>query len=601
MDPKVKNNAKKNRGPVLGIEGGGTKTTWILLGEKGEILAQGKLGPGNFFSVGANGLLLLFRKILRALPLPPATVGICLAGCTGETVRQEILSLARKVFPKAASISVGEDTESGLWAAHGSDDGVLIIAGTGSNVVGKKRGKILKAGGWGFLLGDPGSAYDIAILALRQIYVTFDQTGYESPLAKACRQHAGADSLEDLVNFIYRHHGKEYVASFAQVIFTEAEKGNLEAQKILRAASSSLALTTKAVLARLRLSRQAIALTGGLFEKSPRYVNLFKKELRLLGVSNPVFVSQIPGHFGAAAFALGRKKQSLSVLPGPKIASLALPLTISSLPTEQRNPRSRHLEKRSVAELVDVFLKEELHVRKALAKIRPELVQAASLISQKMKQGGRLLYLGAGTSGRLGVLDASEIPPTFGVSLDRVQGIIAGGYSALIKSEEGAEDDSEAGASAVIGRQITGKDVVLGIAASGRTPYVLGALKAAQKKGAATVLLTCNPQWRSDGFVPDVGLHLPTGPELISGSTRLKAGTATKIVLNLLSSIAMIRLGKVHDNLMIDLNVTNEKLAARAVHLLRQLKDCSPAEAEAALREVNWNIRKAATNLKKPR
>lgn len=246
---------------------------------------------------------------------------------------------------------------------------------------------------------------------------------------------------------------------------------------------------------------------------------------------------------------------------------------------------------------MDLFLAEEVHVRKALQKIRPELVRAADLISRKIRNGGRLVYAGAGTSGRLGVLDASEMPPTFGVSPHLVEGIIAGGFSALVESREGAEDDAAAGASAIQDRRLGRKDVVLGIAASGRTPFVLGALQAAKKRGAATILLTCNPRWKPQGFAPDIGLHAPTGPELISGSTRLKAGTATKIILNLLSSIAMIRFGKVQDNLMIDLRVSNEKLAARAVNLLRELHPCSESEARANLQAARWDIRKALARL----
>lgn len=593
----MKNNAKKILFPVLGIEGGGTKTTWILLDEKGKSLAGGALGPGNFFSVGLQGLRALFREISRALPQPPLAVGICLAGCTGEAIRGQVLSLAGAIFPRQASLSVGEDTESGFWAAHGSANGVLIIAGTGSNVVGRRRGNLLKAGGWGFLLGDPGSAYDIAILALRQIYTTFDQSGLESPLASACLRHAGASSLPDLVPFIYEHAGKEYVASFAQVVFAEAEKGNSEAQKVLRAASSSLALTTQGVLKRLRLSREPIALTGGLFEKSPRYVRLFQNELKALQISNPVFVSQVPGAVGAARFAL----QGSAPLPSPPSAGSSPPFALpalETLATEQRNPRSRHLEKRSVPDLVDLFLSEEIYVRNALRKIRPDLVRAAALISRKIRNGGRLIYVGAGTSGRLGVLDASEMPPTFGVPPTLVEGIIAGGFSALVESKEGAEDDAAAGAEAIQNRRPGKKDVVLGIAASGRTPFVLGALRAAKIRGASTLLLTCNPHWQPQGFVPDIGLHAPTGPELISGSTRLKAGTATKIILNLLSSIAMIRLGKVRDNLMIDLRVTNEKLAARAVNLLRELHPCSVSEARASLQAARWSIRKALARLR---
>ena len=209
-----------------------------------------------------------------------------------------------------------------------------------------------------------------------------------------------------------------------------------------------------------------------------------------------------------------------------------------------------------------------------------------------MRAGGRLFYVGAGTSGRLGILDASEMRPTFGIAPDLFQGIIAGGMLALHRSVEGAEDDSAGGSEAVVGRGVASADVVVGITASGRTPFVLGALAQAKELEAQTILLTCNPH-RDKKQKFDVEIDLATGPELLTGSTRLKAGTATKVALNIISTGAMIALGKVQSNLMIDLTVSNSKLRDRAARILAELARCDYADAIKRLESNAWNLRRA--------
>jgi N-acetylmuramic acid 6-phosphate etherase len=261
--------------------------------------------------------------------------------------------------------------------------------------------------------------------------------------------------------------------------------------------------------------------------------------------------------------------------------------------TEQRNPRSENLEKLSARELVELFVDEESFVQEALRRETESLARAIEMVTKSLRNGGRLFYVGAGTSGRLGVLDASEIPPTFGASPQMVQGIIAGGVSALSRSVEGAEDDRGSGALAVEERGVTGKDVICGLTASGRAPFVLGALVEAKKRGAQTILLTCNPARDRSVGCCDLEIDLPTGPELLTGSTRLKAGTATKIALNIISTGAMIALGKVRGNLMIDVNASNTKLRDRAVRLVAELAKCDPAQAAERLEAHGWNVRAA--------
>jgi N-acetylmuramic acid 6-phosphate etherase len=259
--------------------------------------------------------------------------------------------------------------------------------------------------------------------------------------------------------------------------------------------------------------------------------------------------------------------------------------------TEQANPRSANLDLLTTPELVDLFVTEEDAVARALAAQREPLVAAIDLVAAALRAGGRLFYVGAGTSGRLGVLDASEIPPTFGAPPEMVQGIIAGGAAALHRAVEGAEDQPEAGAHAVLERGVRPGDVVCGIAASGRTPFVLGALAQGRGLGARTVLVTCNPARRPSAEPWDVEIDLPTGPELVTGSTRLKAGTATKLTLNLLSTCAMVRLGRVRGNAMVDVSISNEKLRDRGTRLVSTTLGLSYEAARAALEAAGWSVR----------
>ena len=268
-------------------------------------------------------------------------------------------------------------------------------------------------------------------------------------------------------------------------------------------------------------------------------------------------------------------------------------------PTEQRNPRSLHLDQMSVAAAVELMLSEEGKVTRALLKEKVLLSRAVNLVARAFRRGGRLFYFGAGTSGRLGVLDASECPPTFRVAPTMVQGIIAGGDVALRRAVEGAEDDATAGAREIRTRGIKSKDVVVGIAASGTTRFVWGALGAAKLCGATTILLCFNPHLAIPRAMrPDIVLAPDLGPEVLTGSTRLKAGTATKLVLNLLTTLAMVRLGKVASNLMVDVNPSNAKLRTRAVRIVRELTGADESAAEQALQKSGWVIRAACRRLR---
>ena len=266
--------------------------------------------------------------------------------------------------------------------------------------------------------------------------------------------------------------------------------------------------------------------------------------------------------------------------------------TLSTLITEQRNPNSMNVDCLSALEIVQLMNEEDKQVSLAIEKCLPQIAQAVERIVAAFQQGGRLVYIGAGTSGRLGVLDASECPPTFGVSPEMVKGIIAGGERALRHPIEGAEDSKTQAVVDLQTIQFSSKDVLVGIAASGRTPYVIGALEYAKSLGSVTVSIASNPNSAMANIV-DIAIDTVVGPEVLTGSSRLKSGTAQKLVLNMLTTASMILMGKCYQNLMVDVQASNEKLKARAIRIVMQATDCDKALAEETLKQADQNAKLA--------
>jgi len=261
--------------------------------------------------------------------------------------------------------------------------------------------------------------------------------------------------------------------------------------------------------------------------------------------------------------------------------------------TEQRNPRSLEIDQLDPLEIVRLMNDEDRKVAEAVGREAEAVARAMALAEDAFRRGGRLVYVGAGTSGRLGVLDASEMPPTYRTDPEMVQGVIAGGYAALVRAQEGAEDHPEDGAAAMDEKGVGPDDFVLGIATSGTTPYVHGALARARERGARTGFLLCTPPSNELRAAHDVVIAPLVGPEVVTGSTRLKAGTATKLVLNTITTGAMVRMGKVYGNLMVDLQVTCAKLQDRGERILMELLDVERAEATRLLREADGHVKTA--------
>ena len=593
---------------ILGVEGGGTKTAWVLVESVGirdpgwefRILEQGNLPASNFRLTAPQRL----RGILAELPKEIARAGVFLAGCATEEDRRALRKICLDIWPKA-TIVTGSDRDSGLAAALDHGDGIAVNAGSGSSVTGRRGDRIERAGGWGHILGDAGGGYFLSIQTLRLILREHDLHRAELEFTAKILHALALNNFDELVRWVQTADKME-IAMLAPVVFEAAAGGDARTMEIVENGARVLCEYTEAVADRLHLLAPKVVLMGGLFYRDSIYTHAFRRRLKKNLPDARVAVAERAPELGAAWLA-AEAREHAAFHPRPlqiEIESLAVALT------EQRNPRSKGLEKMNSQELVQLFIEEEKFVQDALRVAAADLAHATEIVTESLRSGGRLFYVGAGSSGRIGVLDASEIPPTFGAPRDLVQGVIAGGITALHRSVEGAEDEQRTGALALDERGVKPADVVIGITASGRTPFVRGALTRAKSLGAKIILLTCNPSVAA-GVSPaeqkiatgtaastedlnvDLVITLPVGPEILAGSTRLKAGTATKVALNIISTGAMIRLGKVRGSFMIDLHTTSTKLRDRAVRIVAELTQCDYESARSLLEENDWNLRAA--------
>ena len=604
---------------ILGVEGGGTKTAWALVetvagtGDSGwefRILEQGKLQASNFRLTAPERL----HAILAELPKQIDCAGVFLAGCATAEDRDALRQICLEIWPKAKVVT-GSDRASGLAAALDHCDGIVVNAGSGSSVTGRRGERIERAGGWGHILGDAGGGYSLSMQALRLILREHDLHRAEMDFTANILHALSLNNFDELVRWVQAA-DKMQIAMLAPVVFEAGAAGDERMMEIIEEGARVLCEYTEAVADRLHLLAPKVVLIGGLFYRDSIYSHAFRRRLKKNLPDARVTTAERAPELGAVWLATEAPDHA-TFQPQPsqrEIDGLAAALT------EQRNPRSQNLEKMTAHELVQLFVEEEKFVQEALRAATADLARAIKTVTESLRNGGHLFYVGAGSSGRIGVLDASEIPPTFGAPTHLVQGVIAGGVTALHRSVEGAEDEESAGAFALDKRGAKPADVVIGITASGRTPFVRGALVRAKSLGAKTILLTCNPAV-AGGDDPghpriareidasprprstpaptefDFLITLPVGPEILAGSTRLKAGTATKVALNIISTSAMIGLGKVRDNLMIDLRTTSTKLRDRAVRIVAEVTQRDYESACGLLEANHWNLRAA---LEKP-
>ena len=605
---------------LLGVEAGGTRTVAVASGGALPAPVRREFGPANLWLLNDAQLVSRLRTIARAMPRP-AAVGIGMAGARTPADRQRLVTAAAKAWPGVPCLATS-DLEIALMAAArppmprgspgpsrepGEVARVLIVSGTGSCCLGRGLdGRTERLGGWGHVLGDRGSGYDIALSALKAVIREMDHGRRWPPLGARFLRTLLLNAPEDLVVWAPTATKTEVAALAVEVFEAAADRDGL-AVTVLQDAARTLAddgAACAALVARPRAPVQFV-LAGSVLVKQPRFAARVASLLRRARPGARVVVLRRESVWGAVELARGGLDSRAGVaarqlaLPEPPKTSLA---SLRRSPTEQRNPRSMHLDRLSVTDAVALMLHEDARITPALLAQQAPIARGVRLIARALAHGGRLFYVGAGTSGRLGVLDASECPPTFRTPREMVQGIIAGGPSALWSSVEGAEDDESAGRAAVLARRVSARDVVVGIAASGRTPFVWGALREARRLDAATILLCFNPHVeiaRQDR--PAIVIAPDVGAEVLTGSTRLKAGTATKMVLNIFTTLAMVRLGKVRSNLMIDVNASNEKLRDRAVRIVQELTGLGQEAARAALERAAWQVRDACRTIAKRR
>jgi N-acetylmuramic acid 6-phosphate etherase len=450
------------------------------------------------------------------------------------------------------------------------------------------------------MLGDKGSGYDIALHGCRAAVYYFDRDNEWTALGESILRHLCLNEPNDLINWIQSADKKE-IASLAVAIFDAWHKGDRHAAEIIESTAHGLASDALKCASRLENSDATVQfiLAGSVLLKQPKFAELVAATMRQKRPQSIVAPLRREAAWGAIQLASSiMVAPEVTKLKSPRsksqslLTSAATNVGLEKSPTELRNPRSLNLDKLSARTAIDLFLSEEKYVHAGLKKSAKKIERALNLVTSALKRGGRLFYVGAGTSGRLGILDASECPPTFRTDPELVQGIIAGGQPAIWRAVEGAEDDYDAGGRAITFRKVAASDVVIGIAASGRTPFVWGALAEAKKRRAKTILLTFNPNLHLPKSPKlDLLLAIDVGPELLTGSTRLKSGTATKLVVNILTTLSMVRLGKVASNLMIDLNPSNVKLRDRAVRIVQEITGATRERSEAALEQSGWVVK----------
>lgn len=611
-------------GTLLGIELGGTHTVALLASRDGQLLGRAESGPANLRLRTDAELVAHFQAVKESLGVPSA-VGVGAAGARGADDARRVCRLLAQVWPGIPS-RAGHDLESALAAAsvEGAPEPnarVIVLAGTGSCTYGRNRaGGVAKVGGWGHLLGDRGSGYDIGFAALRRIIEDHDRQGEWSELAVRILRALQLGDPEELIAWVQQA-TKTDIAALATQVFATAPRSR-DARELLAHAAQAIADDAAVCARQLGCRRRAVefVFAGGVFTRQESQFKRVADRIRAQrpGMRDHFQVLHRESAWGAVALARealehrstaavktvekGRRPLLKTAKSADGRIEVILPVATDVSPTERRNPRSMTLDRLSVEKAVGVMIDEDATIASAIRPHGKSIARLVRLVARALSAGGRLIYVGAGTSGRLGVLDASECPPTFRTPPEWVQGIIAGGVQALWLSVEGAEDDVEGGARAVAFRKVGEHDVVVGIAASGRTPYVWGALAEARRRGAATALVCCNPHLRfPSGSKPDVVIDPDVGPEVLTGSTRLKSGTATKLILNMVTTLAMTQLGKVVSNLMVDLNPSNTKLRDRAIRIVQEITGCERAVAQLALEAAGWVVKDALEAVRRGR
>jgi N-acetylmuramic acid 6-phosphate etherase len=603
-------------GTALGIEGGGTRSSILLVDDNDSVLASHAGGPANFRLMTTRNVEDWLIGIRDKLDIVPECIGIGMAGVRTVQDHNSLRAIVSRVWPDSRC-ATSDDLLVALQAADWLENcpaQVLTVSGTGSCSIGRHlSGEGIKVGGRGHILGDRGSSCDIAQKALQAIVGDYDSNGDWPPLGTDILTFLQLNEPEELIDWSMEA-TKTELAGVAFIIFRAWERRrDLIAVEILEQAAARLCADSLKCAARISQpdERVQFLFNGSVFLKNPAFTDDVSHRLLAERPGSIIMPLEKPSVHGAIVLARA-VPESDHIAPAPFLTSpqRRVPLRpktdtadaaidwkpVANSPTEHRHPRSMNFSELPISDAIALMLDEDALMPPKILEQSESIEWTVRRVVRAFAEGGRLIYTGAGTSGRLGVLDASECPPTFRTPGDLVQGIIAGGRSALWSAVEGAEDDAEAGRRAVMFRSVTEQDVVVGISASGHAPFIWGSLAEAKEQGASTVLICCNPGYR-DHPLPDCTIVPDTGPELLTGSTRLKSGTATKLILNMITTLAMTHSGKVLSNLMIDLNPSNAKLRDRAIRIVSEITGTAPDIALRTLEENGWIVRDACETL----
>jgi N-acetylmuramic acid 6-phosphate etherase len=573
---------------VVGIDLGKTGCRGAT---RGGPVVEGPGAPGLADPGGVASAVAAVRGVLSTLldrrGDVPTALFVGSAGAEAAPLQREELAHALTGLLPGTAVGIASDSVTAHAGALDGAPGTVLAVGTGSVALGfGSDGHRVQVDGWGPWLGDDGSGAWIGRAAMRAVLSARDGRGPTTRLARVTEQHYG--DLDRLPLTISASASVARTsAELVPDVITAADEGDLVARGILDAAVAAwVELTLAAAHA---VDQPVVAVVGGLAGAPwlmERFTERLPDDLRL----QPARGTSLDGALLLAErHDLVHEKVVLRVPPAAAGSSVD---DVDGLATEQVRPDLADLDRRGPDGVVDALLAAEATVPAAVAAARPALVQAVRLATDAVVGGGRLLYVGAGSPGRLAALDAAECPPTFGTSPDRVVAVLAGGSEADRRAIEGAEDDAEAGVADLTALTPGPRDLVVGITASGRTPYVLGALAAAREAGAPTVAIVNNEGTRA-AAAADVAVELLTGPEVLSGSTRLKAGSAQKISLNVLSTGAMVGAGKAYGAWMVDVVASNEKLRLRARRILREATGVDDERAVALLEESGWHTKTA--------
>ena len=553
----MKNKMKKL---FLAVDGGGTKAEFVVFDQSGHILKQFKIPGSNPNFGGMDKTKATYENgidiALKSFP----NIAYVFAGNAGLSINNNRQTLTTYLQEKYLGLNIECDTDLMNLISLSPCDFSLIL-GTGICLAVKDKDRFIRYGGDGHLIDKGGSAYHIGRAAIEYGLIKNDE---------------------------YKP-GESINASLAPKVFELYKTGNEVAKKILEENAYEVANLIKLAMESSD-NQNEIFVSGGLAEHFPDiYLPLIKKYIDINFVT-----SNLPQILGAAKRCIYLFGKLTDEFETNFVKTYKENMKMVAR-TEQRNPKTKNLSNMTTMEMLSVMNEENMVAVKSLEPAFPSIAEAVDAAATSIGNGGRLFYIGAGTSGRLGVLDAAECPPTFGVDYSTVTGIIAGGFNSLVKASENAEDVYDAGVRDVKDAEIKKGDTLVGISANGNAQYVIGALEYANSIGATTVSLSSNYDTKI-GKIAKIEIVTDTGPEVVTGSTRLKAGTAQKLVLNMISTFAMVKTEKVYENLMINLKPSNIKLKDRMVRIVVEILECSYDEAYQKLEDNNWVIKDAIKN-----